>query len=76
MSKLFPQNEHLVERGIRVLLGVVLLSLVFIGPQTYWGLLGIVPLATGLLGTCPLYTILGVSTCPMKTEKVEPGLDT
>lgn len=63
---LFPTNEHSIERVIRVALGVVLLSLVFFGPQTYWGLLGIVPLATGLLGSCPLYTLLGVSTCSIK----------
>ncbi len=43
-----------------------LFCLVFVGPQTLWGLLGIVPLATGLLGTCPIYTIFGLSTCPVK----------
>lgn len=63
-SKFFARNEHKVERLVRVVLGVALLSLVFVGPQTYWGLLGVVPLATGLLGTCPLYSILGLSTCP------------
>ena len=63
-SKLFVKNEHKVERTVRVLLGLGLLSLLFVGPQTMWGLIGIVPLATGLLGTCPLYTLLGFSTCP------------
>ncbi len=63
-SKFFARNEHKVERLVRVVLGVALLSLVFVGPQTYWGLLGVVPLATGLLGTCPLYSVLGLSTCP------------
>ena len=62
-SKLFARNEHTVERVIRVALGLGLLSLVFVGPQTYWGLIGLVPLATGLLGTCPLYSVLGFSTC-------------
>lgn len=64
-SKLFPNNEHNVERVVRVLVGAGLLSLVFVGPQTWWGLVGLVPLVTGLAGTCPLYTLLGFSTCPM-----------
>ena len=63
---LLPRNEHAIERGARVVLGAGLLSLVFVGPQTLWGLIGIVPLATGLLGSCPLYTVLGVSTCKLK----------
>jgi len=41
-------------------------SLVFVGPQTWWGLIGLVPLVTGLIGTCPVYSILGINTCPMK----------
>lgn len=65
-SRLFPRNEHTVERVVRVLLGLGLLSLVFVGPRTMWGLLGIVPIATGLLGSCPAYTVLGISTCSMK----------
>jgi hypothetical protein len=63
-SKLFARNEHNVERVIRIALGLGLLSLVFVGPQTLWGLVGLVPLATGLLGTCPLYSVIGFSTCP------------
>ncbi len=65
-SKALPVNEHNIERAVRVLLGIGLLSLVFIGPKTLWGLIGIMPLATGLIGSCPLYTVLGISTCPMK----------
>jgi len=61
---LFPKNEHKMERIIRVLVGLVLLSIVFVGPKTLWGLIGILPLVTGLAGTCPLYTLLGISTCP------------
>jgi hypothetical protein len=38
----------------------------FVGPKTPWGFLGIVPIATGLLGNCPLYSVLGFSTCPVK----------
>lgn len=65
-KSLLPVNEHPVERGIRVLLGLVILSLAFVGPQTAWGYLGIVPVFTGLVGSCPLYTVFGFSTCPAK----------
>ena len=66
---LLPKNEATIDRAIRVLLGVAVLSLTVVGPQTMWGLVGLVPLFTGLVGSCPVYTLLGVSTCPMK--KVE-----
>ena len=66
MSKVFPTNEHAVERVLRVLVGVGVLSLAFVGPKTPWGYLGIVPLLTGAIGSCPLYTVLGLSTCPVK----------
>ena len=60
------KNEGTIDRALRVIAGLVLLSLVVIGPQTLWGLIGIVPLATGLLGNCPLYSMLGINTCPLK----------
>lgn len=56
-------NESPVDRVLRVVLGIVVLSLVVIGPKTMWGLLGLVPLLTGLVGFCPLYRLLGISTC-------------
>ena len=62
------KNEGNIDRVIRVILGLVLLSLVFVGPQIWWGLIGIVPLATGLVGSCPLYSIVGINTCPMKSK--------
>jgi hypothetical protein len=62
-SKILPRNEHSIERTLRVLLGLGLLAIVFVGPHTLWGLVGLVPLATGLLGSCPIYTVLGISTC-------------
>jgi hypothetical protein len=68
MANLFPTNEHPMERILRVIVGLGLLALVFVGPKTAWGFLGLVPLATGLLGTCPLYTVLGFSTCPVKAR--------
>lgn len=64
-TKLLPTNEHPIDRTLRVVLGLALLSLVFVGPQTLWGLVGLVPLLTGLLGSCPIYTVLGFSTCSM-----------
>ena len=66
-AKLLPQNVGAVDRVLRVALGLVLLSLAFFGPKTAWGYLGLIPLATGLMGSCPLYTLLGVSTCPQRT---------
>lgn len=62
-DKLMVTNEHPVERAARVLVGLGALALVFVGPETKWGLVGLVPLATGALGTCPLYTLFGFSTC-------------
>lgn len=56
-------NESSIDRALRVVLGIVVLSLVVIGPKTMWGLLGLVPLLTGLVGFCPLYRVLGISTC-------------
>jgi hypothetical protein len=61
-----PVNEHPAERVVRVLVGLCVLSLAFVGPATPLGFLGLIPIATGLLGSCPLYTLLGLSTCPMK----------
>jgi hypothetical protein len=69
MTKFFSKNEHGVERIVRVLIGLGLLSLAFLGPQTPLGYLGLIPLATGLLGTCPLYSILGISTCRVQPKK-------
>lgn len=51
------------DRNLRIALGLALLALVFVGPQTPWGLVGLVPLVTGLSRFCPVYRIGGVSTC-------------
>ena len=63
-ANFFARNEHDVDRVVRIVLGLGVLSIVFVGPQTMWGLIGAVPLATGLAGTCPLYSVIGFSTCP------------
>jgi hypothetical protein len=57
------RNVGTADRVVRVLVGLVLLALVFTGPKTPWGWLGLIPLFTGLVGWCPLYRILGISTC-------------
>lgn len=67
-GKMLPKNTHSVERWVRVALGVGLLSLTMFGPKTMWGFIGLVPLATGLLGSCPLYTLFGISTCRVKAR--------
>jgi hypothetical protein len=69
MEKLFPVNEHVVERSVRVAIGVALIGLAVAGKVGAWGYVGIVPVMTGLLGSCPLYTVLGISTCPLKGPK-------
>jgi hypothetical protein len=66
-SSLIPTNEHPIERVVRVVAGLGLLSLLAVGPVPGWGLaglIGIVPLATGALGSCPIYTMFGFSTAP------------
>ncbi|HSW52132.1 MAG TPA: DUF2892 domain-containing protein [Sulfuricaulis sp.] len=52
-----------IDRALRIIVGIALLSLVFIGPQTAWGWIGVVPLLTGIFGFCPAYTLLGIKTC-------------
>ncbi len=61
-ASFFAGNEHAIDRVVRIALGVALLSGVFVGPKTMWGLVGLVPLVTGLAGTCPLYSMIGIST--------------
>lgn len=56
-------NEGVVDRVVRVLAGLVILSLVFVGPKTPWAWLGLVPILTGLAGFCPAYALLGLNTC-------------
>lgn len=59
-------NEGGLDRVLRVLVGAGVLSLAFVGPQTPWAYLGLIPLVTGLVGFCPLYAVLGLNTCPVK----------
>ena len=67
MSSLLKVNEHPMERVARVALGVALVGMAAMGTIGAWGYIGVVPILTGALGTCPLYTLFGISTCPVKT---------
>lgn len=68
MSNLLKVNEHPVERVVRIGLGVTLVALAAMGSIGAWGYLGVVPLLTGALGSCPVYTLFGISTCPVKSK--------
>jgi hypothetical protein len=59
-------NEGSVDRIVRIIAGLVLLGLMAMGTIGVWGWLGVVLLATGALGWCPAYTVLGMNTCAMK----------
>jgi hypothetical protein len=59
------KNEGILDRAVRIILGVALLSLTVVGPHSMLGLAGVVPLATGILGFCPLYRLVGINTCPI-----------
>ena len=63
------KNEGALDRVLRVVVGLGLLSLTVLGPHTLWGLLGLLPLLTGLVGFCALYQVLGFSTCPMPRRR-------
>ena len=69
LEALLPRNEAMWDRAVRVVLGIAVLSLTIWGPKSLWGLVGLVPLVTGLVGSCPMYALLGVGTCP--TASVE-----
>ncbi|MDD5240199.1 MAG: DUF2892 domain-containing protein [Sulfuricella sp.] len=62
-----------IDKILRIAVGIVLLSLTFILKSEsglwLWGLIGIVPLATGLMGWCPAYTLFGINSCPMRDKK-------
>ncbi|MGE0701674.1 MAG: DUF2892 domain-containing protein [Hyphomicrobiaceae bacterium] len=56
-----------MDRILRIVAGIVLIALVFVGPKTAWGWIGVIPLLTGLVSWCPLYVPLGISSCPRKS---------
>ena len=61
-------NEGTIDRALRVAVGILLLALTLTNTIGMWGWIGVVPLLTGAIGWCPLYTVFGVNTCPMKNS--------
>ncbi|MDP1900112.1 MAG: DUF2892 domain-containing protein [Rubrivivax sp.] len=59
-------NVGSIDRILRILVGLVLIALAYTGTIGVWGWIGVVPLATAAMGFCPLYTMLGFSSCPTK----------
>ena len=58
------KNVGSLDRLVRVVVGIALIAMVFVGPRTVWGWIGVIPLVTAGLSWCPLYTALGIRTCP------------
>jgi hypothetical protein len=63
---MFKNNVGGIDRIVRIIAGLALIGLTLSGTIGAWGWIGVVPLLTAALGTCPLYTVLGFNTCPMK----------
>jgi hypothetical protein len=63
---LVKTNEGKLDRALRVIAGLAILSLAFVGPKTPLGYLGLIPLITGIVGLCPLYSLLKINTCGRK----------
>lgn len=63
---MFKSNVGRIDRLLRVVLGIALIAMTLTGTIGIWGWIGVVPLLTAALGSCPLYTVLGMSTCPLK----------
>lgn len=68
MSSFLRVNEHPVERAVRVVLGLTLIAMAMMGTVGAWGYIGVVPLLTGAIGSCPLYSVFGFSTCPISNR--------
>ncbi len=60
---MLAKNVGTIDRIVRIVVGIALIALVFVGPQTPWGWIGVVPLATGLFARCPAYSLFGIRTC-------------
>jgi len=66
---MLKKNEGFMDRFARIVIGVGVLPLAFVGPHTTWAYLGAIPLVTGLVGSCPAYRLLGISTCPLQKSQ-------
>jgi len=60
------RNVGNLDRILRIVAGIVLIAIVFVGPQTPWGWIGLVPLVTAFVGWCPAYRLRGIRTCPVE----------
>ncbi len=65
------RNVGNIDRLLRLLAGLGLISLVFVGPQTPWAWLGIILVITAVVGWCPIYKIIGANTCPVDNSKTK-----
>lgn len=63
-------NEAGWDRAARIILGIGILSLTVVGPQSLWGLLGLIPLATGVVGFCPVYRLSGITTRRIPSHEI------
>lgn len=59
-------NEGVIDRSLRVAVGLLLIGLAFTGTIGAWGYIGLIPLVTGVVGLCPVYSMLGINSCPAK----------
>lgn len=66
--KQMKTNVGNLDRILRIVAGLLLIALAATGTIGVWGWIGIVPLATGLVGSCPAYSLLGIKTCPMQRK--------
>ena len=57
-------NEGVIDRSLRVILGLTLIGLAATGTVGLWGYIGVIPLITGAIGMCPIYSLLGINSCP------------
>ena len=58
-----------LDKILRIVVGIALIAMAALGVVGVWGWIGVVPLLTGLFGTCPAYSLLGVNTCPMQKSE-------
>jgi Protein of unknown function (DUF2892) len=63
---MFKSNVGGIDRILRIVAGLALIAMTLTGTIGIWGWIGVVPLLTAALGSCPLYSVLGMNTCPMK----------
>lgn len=62
-----------LDRILRIVIGLVLIALAATGTVGWWGWLGVIPLLTGVVRFCPLYSLIGINTCPLKAKGLVPG---